>query len=605
MRDQVEEVKQKSDIVSIIGDRVSIKKAGRNFRGLCPFHGEKTPSFFVTPEMQIYKCFGCGKSGDVYSFLQEFEGMDFSEALEFLAQKSGVKLVRRGVSREERDKKRLYEVLHLASEFYHYLLTKHKVGEKARKYLKTRRIFGSSVETFGLGYAPEGWEELIKFLVRKKKYKMEELVKVGLVIGSTRSTKNMRSRFYDRFRGRVMFPLKDLRGRVVGFSGRLLPEAESQSSGGKYVNTPETGLYHKRELLYGLEVTRGEIKKKDRVVVVEGETDEIWSYQAGVKNVVAIKGSALTEEQVRIIRRLTRNVVLALDADQAGDEATKRGIEVADKEEMNLRVSQIKGGKDPAEIASRSASKWRGLVKGAVSVYDFYIASAFEKYESKTGEGKRKISQELSQVLARISNAVEQSHYVKEVAGRLGVAESVMIKEVAKSETKRKVEVEDKKESKTEEKRGRKEKLERQMVGLVLRLKGVIKEGLGLVKDRWIGSLGVKRLVKSLREYVLKTKRFELSEWVEKLPAELKALVQEIYLDQELVAEESDEEEIMRRFKEVVVEMRKIWHQEKLKRLADQIGVLESKKLSKEEEGKLKQLQVKFAQESEAVVSLG
>jgi len=316
--DQIEQIRQKVDVVELVGEQVVLKKAGRNFKGLCPFHEEKTPSFMVSPERQIFKCFGCQEGGDVYGWLMKREGMEFAEALRTLADKVGIELKSFRPSKEQQVREKLLEINHLASEYYHYLLMTHKLGKKALQYLMKRGITKALMKRFKLGYSSNEWEGLINFLVKKKGYKVEELEMAGLGIKGQRG-------YYDRFRNRVMFSLFDHRSRVVGFAGRVFEKEETQA---KYVNTPETSLYHKSNILYGLEITKEAVKKANKAVVVEGEIDAISSYKAGVKNVVAIKGSALTEGQVELLKRFCENIVLALDADVAGDQAARRKIQM-------------------------------------------------------------------------------------------------------------------------------------------------------------------------------------------------------------------------------------------------------------------------------------
>src|SRR3990167_7304762 len=291
----VEQIKQKIDIVAFISEYVALKKTGANFKGLCPFHAEKTPSFIVSPERQIWHCFGgCNEGGDVFKFLMKIENLEFAEALKILARRAGVTLSGGfAQSRTAELKEKIYEVNHLASEFYQYILTKHPMGEKALDYLKDRKITDSSVKLFGIGYAPQSWDSLSKFL-HKKGYAQELMQSAGLIsksgIGNT----------FDRFRGRLMFTLRDHRSNVVGFAGRLLdPDAKEA----KYVNTPETSLYHKGELFYGFDITKEAIKKEDSAIIVEGEFDMLSSFQAGIPNVVALKGTALTLMQAKLIKR--------------------------------------------------------------------------------------------------------------------------------------------------------------------------------------------------------------------------------------------------------------------------------------------------------------
>ncbi len=409
---QIREIKEANDIVEIIGERVNLKKTGVNYRGLCPFHSEKTPSFFVSEEMQRFKCFGCGASGDVYTFLQQYEGMTFYEALQYLADRAGIKLKKIAKTPEDDQREQIFQALDLAAEYYHYLLTKHQVGHQALAYLKQRQINQSSIKLFKLGYAQAKWDGLINYLHGKKKLPLTILVKAGLII------KGKYDRYYDRFRNRLMFPLRDHRGRVVGFSGRVLNKVKEA----KYINTPETLVYHKRQLLYGLAELRSQIKKADKVIVVEGELDVIASQQAQVNNVVAIKGSALTKEHALLLKRLTEVVLLSLDADAAGVKATQKAITVLKEFDLELRVIPLVAGKDPADLVKLDPHRWREMTKQSLSAYEFLIQAALKKYDITNAQGKKKVMKELALPLWGIESKIEREYYLKKLATSLDVS---------------------------------------------------------------------------------------------------------------------------------------------------------------------------------------
>lgn len=408
-------IKSKIDIVDYISGYISVKKAGRNFKACCPFHSEKTPSFIISPERQSWHCFGaCGEGGDVIKFLQKWENLEFLEALQILAQKAGVVLSNYAPSDESKLKEKIYAINHLASEFFHYILMSHKLGIKARNYLKERKINDGIIKTFMIGYAPQSWDSLYKFLL-KKSYSESDIYTAGLVI------KGRDGRFYDRFRGRLIFTLRDHRSNTVGFSGRVLPPGSEKEA--KYINTSDTPVYIKGNTLYGLDITKEPIKKQKEAVAVEGEFDMLSSFQNGVPNVVAIKGSALTEGQVLLLKRYTENLVLALDSDFAGNEAARRGIDIAEGANLSVRVIELPYGKDPAECVAHDPHLWEKAVKEAVPVYDFVINNAFKKYESDGVAGKKKIGNEIVPYLVKINNPIVLSHYVKKVAKKLDVTE--------------------------------------------------------------------------------------------------------------------------------------------------------------------------------------
>lgn len=415
-------VKSKIDIVSFISEYTQLKKAGRNFKALCPFHSEKTPSFVVSAERGTWHCFGaCAEGGDAIRFLEKWEGIDFLEALKILAKRTGVTLSNYAPTGDAKEKDRLYEINHLSSEFFHYLLTTHPMGKKAREYLKQRNIKDEIIKTFMLGYAPDSWDSLSKFLL-KKGYNMQEIETVGLVIKSERGS------YYDRFRGRLTFTLYDHRGNIVGFSGRKLPpENEKDLPAGKqeakYINSPETPLYTKGNTLYGLHITKESIKKENNVVVVEGEFDMLSSFQSGVTNIVAIKGSALTEAQTLLVKRFCDQVSLSLDSDFAGNEAARRGIEIAEGAGLVVKVVRLPFGKDPFECIEKDPHLWKKGVKNTIPIYDFVLDEAVKKYGTTDALAKRNIAAEVIPFLAKISNPIIASHYVKQAAGKLQVTE--------------------------------------------------------------------------------------------------------------------------------------------------------------------------------------
>lgn len=592
--DQVEEIKQKVDIVELISEYVPLKRSGRNFKALCPFHSEKTPSFMVSPELSIFKCFGCGTSGDVYTFLQEMEGMEFAEALETLAKRTGVKLRRLRPSGDDKEKKKLYEINHLAAEFYHYLLTQHRVGQMAKRYLMERGINQDSITRFKLGFAPETWDGLQKFLVGKKGYQLADLEKAGLVIPG----KKQKGSYYDRFRGRIMFPIWDHRDNPVGFSGRILPGSAEvkEEEGAKYVNTPETAIYHKSSILYGLNLAKKEIKKADQAVVVEGQMDVISSTQAGLANTAALTGSALTEEHARLLKRFSPNLVLALDRDIAGDSAARRGVEIADQAGLTVRVVRLAGGRDPDEVAQKSPDMWRQLVEKALPVYDYFLESAFDRHDAKTAEGKRAIGQELTAAFAKISDEIVKSHYVRRLAEKLGVSEEAILSQMAK--TKPEAPASPKKAEEAERK-SRRELLEEYLFTLAFQ-GGWPKEVASPQTKALIVTPSLAEIAKQLVAYFKKYKTFDSGRFARFLPEELVEIYNRLYLyDLGNLAEE--EERLVKEMAKVVRELERISLRQELTTLSAQIKELEGK------EGKKRDLvsaQKQFRQASEKLSQL-
>lgn len=415
MTDQVEEIKRKVDIVEFIGSYVALKRAGRNFRGLCPFHKEKSPSFYVSQDRQFWYCFGaCKEGGDVIKFLMKWENITFVEAIRELADKVGIKLAKLNFEDKVWQKReRLLGLNMLAAEFFEYILGKSKFGERAMEYLNKRTINPKTIKKFQLGYAPDSWDSLLKFLL-KKKYERSEIFEAGLVVVGKSGG------YYDRFRSRIIFPIKDVRGNTIGFSGRILDATEVSA---KYINTPETPLYHKRETLYGIDVVRDAIRQENNVILVEGEFDMIVPYEHGIANVVAIKGSAVTGEQLMMLKRYTDRITLALDSDEAGEEAAKRGIVQAEGFDLDVGVVTFDFGKDPDEAARNDPVKFKKVIKSPIPIYDFIINSAQKKYEGNDPFSKKKLGDVVTPFIANIKNPIVYSHYIKKLAVILDVSE--------------------------------------------------------------------------------------------------------------------------------------------------------------------------------------
>lgn len=429
---QIQEVKEANNIIEVIGERIKLERSGANYRACCPFHSEKTPSFFVQEQMQRYRCFGCGASGDVIDFVENYESISFYEALKSLADRVGITLKDYQRSSEDEEREKLMEILDLAKEYYHYLLTEHQVGQIARDYLAERGTSAQSIKVFQLGYAMDSWDGLINYLHQKKKFPLDLINKTGLIVQGRNGS------YYDRFRGRLIFPLKNHRGQVLGFSGRILTKDAKEA---KYINSPETALYHKSKLLFGYSELLQEIKKKEKVIVVEGEFDMISSTQAHVNNIVAIKGSALTQDQVKLLSRVAKTIILCLDADQAGVTATRRAIEIVQEQEVDLRVIDLQHievlagddwAKDPDEIARENPKLWREAIENNISAYQFLINHSLDKNNVKTPEGQRAVINDLAPVLSKISHAVEKEFYLQQLAKALNVKSSLLASDIAK-----------------------------------------------------------------------------------------------------------------------------------------------------------------------------
>jgi len=411
MDNAVDEIKKKLDVVEYIGRFVELKRSGRNFRGLCPFHQEKSPSFFVNPDRQLWRCFGaCQVGGDVIAFLMKFENITFYEALKEMAQETGVKLDNTGFEdRAWQQKEKLVTIHTHAMKYYHYLLTEHASGQTAREYLKDRGISEKIQKTFQLGYAPSSWDSLGAYL-RKKGYSNEDLLTAGLVIKSTKGS------YYDRFRNRIMFPIIDSRDYVIAFSGRTLMKDTKEA---KYINSPETPLYHKRETLYGIHVAKESIRSEKKAMIVEGEFDMISSFMHGITNVVAVKGSIVTKEQIKLLKKYCDHLILALDADFSGTETTLRAIKDAEELDMRIDIITFDMGKDPDEALSKDPIAFKKLLDHPKSLYDFVIDTAVKRHNVDDPFEKKLLAQETMPFLFNIENPIIKNHYINKLAALL------------------------------------------------------------------------------------------------------------------------------------------------------------------------------------------
>lgn len=443
-----EEIKNRLDIFEVISSYIKLQKAGANYRAICPFHSEKKPSFFVSPGRQIWHCFGCQIGGDIFKFVMQIEGIEFVDALRLLAQRAGVELRKQEFQdpgwRTERQ--RLLEICELACKFYEKQLTGSATGRKAREYLLNRGISEASLQKWRVGYAPDAFRGLSDFLTSRG-YKTDEMEKAGLAIkgerdaaGSSAIADRTSFWFGDRFRGRIMFPVFDANSQVVGFGGRVFEQSSQASKDlAKYVNTPATMLYDKSRILYGLDKAKVAIRKGNACILVEGYVDAIMCHQAGYENTVATSGTALTDYQLRIMKRFTENLLTAFDMDVAGNAATKRGIDLAIAQGFNVKVITMPQESDPADIIAADLSLWEKLIKEARGVVDFYFDIAFSKFEDQKQNGKtyrpqekKEISSLLLPIIKKIPNRIEQSHWIQELSRKLGVKEEDLETELKK-----------------------------------------------------------------------------------------------------------------------------------------------------------------------------
>lgn len=424
----IDKIKQRLDVAEVVGSYIKLDKAGLNFKAVCPFHNEKTPSFYVSPPKNIWHCFSCGAGGDIFSFVMEIEKVEFNEALKILAKRAGVELKNENPkTRSERE--RALSIMEDAKNFYKSELYK---NSEVLNYLKERGLTDETIKEFELGYAKDGWRNIYSFL-KTKGYNDLDIEKTGLII----KPENVNSNYYDRFRSRIMFPIFDQSGRIVAFGGRIFISSvqmtPKEKEPAKYINSPQTIIYDKSRILYNFNKAKYEIPKQDFCVLVEGYMDAIMSYQAGVKNTVAVSGTALTEEQINSISRLTKKVITSFDTDTAGLAATSRSISLLLSRGFEVKIVKIEGEKDPADFVKNNSSElWHKVVRESLNIIDFYLTLLYEKLRSDKRALIQEIEKKVFPYIAHIISEMEKSFWIKKIAGFTEVKEESVWEEFNK-----------------------------------------------------------------------------------------------------------------------------------------------------------------------------
>ncbi len=422
-RTAVEQIKERLPINEVIGQYLKLDKSGNSYKAKCPFHNEKSPSFFVSPDRGGYYCFGCNAKGDIFTFVEQFEGLDFRGALKVLADRAGVQLTFDNKADGERD--RLFQVMEAAAQFFEAQLEAVTPSAKeAREYLKKRGITDKTRTEFRIGWAPEGWSNL-HIVLKKKGFNDVILEKAGLV------KKGDKGDFYDRFRGRVIFPINDSSGRVIAFSGRILKD---DGKSAKYLNSPDTPLYDKSLVLYGLDKAKSDIRRMGYSILVEGQMDLVMSHQAGIKNTVASSGTALTDESfsesgavsnLGLVRRLSPNVIIAFDSDSAGRKAALRAAGIALSMAMDVKIADLVGGKDPADLVLSNPEDWKGTLRNAKPIIQFELGNVLRDVPDPR-KLPRALRDRVFPFLARIESRMDQAHFVKMIADKTNIAEQAI-----------------------------------------------------------------------------------------------------------------------------------------------------------------------------------
>jgi DNA primase len=514
---QAEEIKTKLDIVEVIREYTPVKAVGMNFQALCPFHNEKTPSFVISPDKQIWHCFGCGRGGDVFSFVMEKEGLGFMETLRLLAPKAGVVLQYENPEVYSQ-RNRLLDLLELTGKYYAHLLN-NPIGLKAREYLLSRRLKEETISTWNLGYSQEAWDDLYKFLKARplsgKKYTDEEIFLAGLSIKKEGQTGTRG--YYDRFRDRIMFPIWDVNNNIIAFTARINPEKEKTEKTGKYINSPQTAVYDKSRVLFALNKAKMAIRKEDLAIVVEGQMDAISCHQHGFNNVVASSGTALTTEQVALIKRFTNNVALAFDMDKAGQMAADRGIREVLAQELNLKIIILPNGKDPDECLRNNPDDFRQAIINAKPMLEYYFEKISGDLDLEKLDNKIKVRDQMFIMIDLVSNQTERGYWLKKISEELGFSENDTREEfqVWKSKQAKATGAQVNKNDKTKkaevvsEYRTREERLEELLLSLLVKFSDLIVYALSNLEPEYISAPEKSRFYKSLIIYYNKTASLE------------------------------------------------------------------------------------------------
>ena len=467
MNSPVLKIKERLSIEEVVSSYIKLDRAGANLKAMCPFHNEKTASFFISPDRGSYYCFGCGASGDIFTFVEEFEGLDFKGALKLLADRAGVPLepYSREAAENKSEKEKLYEAMEEAAEYFENNLKDH---ENVSDYLKVRGLTEKSVKEFRIGFAPLDWR-LLYFYLQKKGFSDDVIEKAGLAKKSEKG-------FYDRFRGRIMFPIADSSGRVIAFSGRLFIDDEKSA---KYLNSPETPIFSKNAVLYGIDKAKDSIRKNNFSILVEGQMDLILSHQTGYRNTVATSGTALSDSTVSkervvsnlgLIRRLSENLVLAFDADKAGANATIRAGKIALSLGMDVKVVEIPEGIDPADLISKTgADAWREAIKNSKHVIEFLLNKALKNFGVDERRAGRAIKEMVLPFVSSLSSSIEKMHFIKLISDKSGIGQSALSDDLKKIEEELKHEKEEIKEAgEAQAKKRRKDNVESDLLGIAL-----------------------------------------------------------------------------------------------------------------------------------------
>ena len=570
---QSDEIKSKLDIVEVIREYTPVKAVGANFQALCPFHNEKTPSFVISPDKQIWHCFGCGRGGDVFAFIMEKESLGFMETLRLLAPKAGVVLSYENPEQYSK-RNRLLDLLELAGKYYAHLLNK-EVGKNAKEYLLKRDLKEEIINEWHLGYSPDAWDSLFQFLKARplsgKKYSEEEIFLAGLSVKKEGAAGGQRG-YYDRFRDRIMFPIWDVNNNLIAFTARINQAKEKTEKMGKYINSPQTEIYDKSRVLFALNKAKNAIRKEDLAIVVEGQMDAISCHQHGFNNVVASSGTALTTEQVALIKRFTNNVALAFDMDKAGQMAADRGIKEVLAQELNLKVIILPNGKDPDECLRNNPDDFRQAIVNAKPMLEYYFEKISSDLDLEKLDNKIKVRDQMFIMIDLVSNQTEQGYWLKKISEELGFSETDMREEYLnwKNKQKKVVSSPTKKVEAKSEYHSREERLSELLLTLLVKFPDFINYALSSLETEAVMGEEKNRFYKSLIIYYNKTASLDYADFRNNL--EEQGGSEEKMLDKLILLGEKDfyslsDTDAKAEIIKIIVELKKYSCQRKIKKL--------------------------------------
>lgn len=522
MPNNLEEIKSRLDIVDIISEYIKLNQAGINFKAQCPFHKEKTPSFFVSPEKQIFHCFGCGAGGDIFEFIKRIEGVEFGDALRILAQKANVKIEYNYNPEFETKKTKTLDIIESAVDFYHKNLLESPNAKIARDYLESRGITREAIDLFNLGYSEDSWDSLLKFL-KTKGYSELEIESAGLILKSSKGGFS----FYDRFRNRLMFPINNIFGEAIGFTARILVKDDTQ---GKYVNSPQSDVFDKSAVLYNMDLAKLDIKTKNYTILVEGNIDVISTYMSGTKNVVASSGTALTPNQVKILKRYSENLIIAYDGDSAGLKATFRIVDNALSESMNIKVATLPYGIDPDDLVRQGKEKWIDVIKNAKPLMDFVFAKIIESVDLGNIFQKKQAAKKLLLFISKFRDEIEREAYLKKLSELIDVDFNILKGKIVEILSKKVIT--DNKKQKSEDfllsEKNKREELLKQILALGIGYPENLEHLAMNLEMEYLGTSSLDELYKDAVIYYTKNNSFDLENFSNNLGAEKKNVLNSI-----------------------------------------------------------------------------